>query len=235
MNTQSTLSLRGSKPHTHGSASSAFSEPKPTSTKGDPLSEAVFPRRSLFKRCSVARLGTDHVPSPTWVASLLLAITTTSVVYSQQARTAPDAVDTSKQRTDFSAAKPTANSTAEEDDIKTLSPFIVRTSPDGGYYPENTLAGSRLKTNLGDLAASITVVTRQQMLDTASLDLNDVFLYEANTEGTGNFTNFSYDDSGGAIDSNSIAPSSSNRVRGIGPVDRARNFYPSIQQLPFDV
>ena len=70
-----------------------------------------------------------------------------------------------------------SNNAPEGEDIKTLSPFVVAVSPnDIGYYAENTLAGSRLNTSLADLAASITVVTRQQMLDTAAIDMNDVFL-----------------------------------------------------------
>src|SRR4030095_13425139 len=113
------------------------------------------------------------------------------------------------------------------DDVTVMSPFLVQTSSnDIGYYAENTLAGSRLNTNIGDLAASITVVTRQQMLDTASIDLNDVFLYEANTEGTKNFTSFAFDDQGGVRDGNQASPATSNRVRGIGAVDNAHNNYP---------
>jgi len=70
----------------------------------------------------------------------------------------------------------------------TLNPFSVDASKDIGYYAENTLAGSRLKTNVGDLASSITVVTKQQLEDTGSLNINDVFLYEANTEGASTYT-----------------------------------------------
>ena len=123
-----------------------------------------------------------------------------------------------------------------DEDIKKLSPFVVTSSAnDIGYYAENTLAGSRLNTNIGDLAASITVVTRQQMLDTASINLNDVFLYESNTECTGNYTAFAFDNRGGISDNTAVSPTTSNRVRGIGSVDSARDYYPSITQFPFDV
>lgn len=126
--------------------------------------------------------------------------------------------------------------TAPGEDVTQLTPFVVHTSAnDIGYYAENTLAGSRLNTNLGDLGASITVVTRQQMLDTASIDLNDVFLYEANTEGTGNYTAFSFNDQNTVDDATSRDPATANRVRGIGGADRARNYYQSIAGLPFDV
>ena len=130
------------------------------------------------------------------------------------------------------------------DTVVELSPFTVDASRDRGYFAENTLAGSRLNTNVGDLAASITVVTKQQLVDTGSIDMNDVFLYEANTEGIGNYTAFNIDTRGAVQDFNAGfqggAPSlpstanTSNRVRGIAAVDRARDFYPSIQRLPFD-
>ena len=64
-----------------------------------------------------------------------------------------------------------------------LSPFVVSTSKDSGYFAANTLAGSRMDTNLADLASSISVVTKQEMDDTASTDINDIFRYEVNTEG----------------------------------------------------
>jgi secreted protein with Ig-like and vWFA domain len=71
-------------------------------------------------------------------------------------------------------------------EVVTLNPFEVDASKDIGYYAENTLAGSRLRTNIGDLAASITVVTKQQLEDTGALNVNDVFLSEANSENPAN-------------------------------------------------
>lgn len=136
-----------------------------------------------------------------------------------------------------SAAEPLVNDPGaqDNDDIKHLSPFVVESSSnDIGYYAENTLAGSRLNTKVSDLGASITVVTRQQMLDTASIDSNDIFLYEANTEGTKNFTSFTFGDQGNVVDNNQRAPSSTNRFRGVGAADRAHNYYYSIASLPFD-
>jgi outer membrane receptor protein involved in Fe transport len=76
------------------------------------------------------------------------------------------------------------------------------------------------------------------MNDTASVDLNDIFLYEANTEGAANYTTFSFNiaDSGmgEAHDGNAGRSATANRVRGIGAVDRSRNYYPSLAMLPFD-
>ena len=70
-----------------------------------------------------------------------------------------------------------------------LSPFTV-IAEDKGYQAFNTLAGTRINSKLEDLGASITVVTKQQLEDTAVLDINDLFRYEASTEGTDDFTQF---------------------------------------------
>lgn len=139
------------------------------------------------------------------------------------------------------AQAPTQSAGSQESVIE-LSPFQVDASGDIGYYAENTLAGSRLNTNVGDLAASITVVTKQQLEDTGAVDLNDVFLYEANTEGAGNYTPVSVnrgvasDRIGGysGDDGTPFGISTANRVRGLGSVDTAQNNYPTIARLPFD-
>ena len=124
-----------------------------------------------------------------------------------------------------------------------LTPFQVSTSKDSGYFAENTLAGSRLNTNLADLAASITVVTKQQMDDTAALDINDVFKYEANTEGSSTYTP-SIVDRGTAKDSvagysfgnngDSTTNAQSNRIRGLAAPDAAINNFPTNNRVPFD-
>src|SRR5471030_1345756 len=69
-----------------------------------------------------------------------------------------------------------------------LSPFEVDAAKDQGYFAQNTLAGTRLNNNIADLGSSITVVTKQQLEDTNSLNINDVFRYEANTEGARTYT-----------------------------------------------
>src|SRR5207302_1611108 len=72
----------------------------------------------------------------------------------------------------------------DEEKVVTLSPFEV-VSDNNGYYGANTMSGTRLNSKIEDLGASITVVTKQQMQDFALLDINDIFNYEAGTEGTG--------------------------------------------------
>ena len=143
------------------------------------------------------------------------------------------------------AAAPTAATPAEEEDIVTLSPFVVDASKDVGYYAENTLAGSRMATKVADLGASITVVTMQQMEDTASTDINDVFRYEANTEGSSTYTpavqslrnDGVVDVNAGFTQGGSGTPqtnATANRVRGLGIPDASQNYYPAISAVPMD-
>ena len=57
-----------------------------------------------------------------------------------------------------------------------------------------------VNTKLEDLASSITVMTKNQMSDFAMLDLNDVFLYVAGTEGSGTYTDVTLDRNGSVSD-----------------------------------
>ncbi len=101
-----------------------------------------------------------------------------------------------------------------------LSPFEV-VADTKGYFSGNTMAGTRLNAKLEDLAASITVVTKEQMADFAMLDLNDVFLYTAGTEGSGDYTDFAVNNSGSVADNIQNNPRGANRMRGIGSANLA--------------
>src|SRR2546430_306894 len=83
--------------------------------------------------------------------------------------------------------------------VVALSPFEVGANT-RGYYGSNTMSGTRFNTKLEDLASSITVITKEQMSDFAMLDINDLFLYTANTEGTGTYTDYVIDRNGSVAD-----------------------------------
>ncbi len=133
-----------------------------------------------------------------------------------------------------------------DDDIIMLSPFQVDASRDKGYFAENTLAGSRMKTNISDLGAAISVVTKQQMEDTASLDINDVFRYEVNTEGSNTYTPIvgnarsasGFADTIGGNNAGNTGGTStnatSNRMRGLSAPSMGINYYIALSQVPFD-
>jgi outer membrane receptor protein involved in Fe transport len=115
-----------------------------------------------------------------------------------------------------------------------LSPFEVDGSGERGYYSANTMAGTRLNSRLEDLASSITVVTKQQIADLAILDLNDLFLYEAGTEGTGTFTDYSFDRNGAPVDNTQLDPSNANRIRGVGPANLSFGNFETSGRVPMD-
>ncbi len=138
-----------------------------------------------------------------------------------------------KQADDAKAANVAMTKEAAKSDVVELSPFQV-TESDKGYYASNTLAGTRISSKLEDLGASISVVTKQQMQDFALLDINDVFLYEANTEGTGNYTDVVIDRSGNVIDNVAGNPNNANRVRGIGPANQSFGNYEMSGRVPID-
>ncbi|HXE55294.1 MAG TPA: Plug domain-containing protein, partial [Tepidisphaeraceae bacterium] len=145
---------------------------------------------------------------------------------------ATTAVPTAQQVTTTGAA-PT---TASNDRLFKLSPFEVQSSnKDVGYYTQNTLSGSRINSKLSDVGASITVITKQQMEDTSAIDLNDMFLYEASTEGTENYTaTGGFGKGTGVGDSVQGSPQTANRVRGLGSVDVTRDFFSTNSAIQLD-
>jgi len=113
-----------------------------------------------------------------------------------------------------------------------LSPFEV-VSQDRGYYASSTMSGTRLNSKVEDLASAISVVTKEQMSDFAMLDINDIFLYEAGTEGIGTYTEFSVDRNASPTD-NSLNPQGSNRVRGVGAANLSFANFETSGRMPID-
>ena len=98
----------------------------------------------------------------------------------------------------------------------------------------NTMSGTRFNTKLDDLASSITVMTKDQMSDFAMLDVNDVFLYAANTEGTGTYTDFVIDRNGSVSDNVQLNPTQANRVRGIASANVSLGNIETMGRVPVD-
>ena len=135
------------------------------------------------------------------------------------------------------AVKTSGNAPAAGGDaVVELSPFEVTTETDKGYSASNTLSGTRLNSSLEDIASSITVVTKQQLQDTAALDINDIFQYEVGTEGTGQFTDGSNDGRSGndAQDNVNGNPTGANRMRGLAAANIAVGGFTSSTSIPID-
>ncbi|MBI5692091.1 MAG: hypothetical protein HZC55_18580 [Verrucomicrobia bacterium] len=77
-------------------------------------------------------------------------------------------------------AAPSAGAAAREETIQ-LSPFEVSTTQDKGYAGQDTLAGSRLRTNLRDVAAAISPMTAEFLSDIAATNLENAIEYGMGT------------------------------------------------------
>jgi outer membrane receptor protein involved in Fe transport len=117
----------------------------------------------------------------------------------------------------------------------TLTPFVVSDEKDTGYAATSTLAGTRLRTDLRDVGAAISVVTSQFMLDTGSTNARDILIYTTGTETGGFEGNFSGVSTGNGFSSaeNTLqSPSTSTRVRGLAGADLTRDFF--LTSIPLD-
>ncbi|OUW17609.1 MAG: hypothetical protein CBD18_04110, partial [Opitutales bacterium TMED158] len=68
----------------------------------------------------------------------------------------------------------------DDDEIFELSPFSVDAAEDAGYRATTTLAGSRVRSNIGDLGASISVITEEFMQDTGATDGESLLQFVGN-------------------------------------------------------
>ncbi|MDE0768527.1 MAG: hypothetical protein OSB19_09055 [Opitutaceae bacterium] len=107
----------------------------------------------------------------------------------------------------------------DDEEIFELSPFSITADDNEGYRAKSTLAGTRLRTPLKDLAGAVQVVTEQFLEDASITNVEDLFLYTTNTEVSGPDGNFG---SGGG---DRRDPNGRTRVRGLAEPDRTRNFF----------
>jgi len=146
-------------------------------------------------------------------------------VLAAEAQTAPA---TQKPTSD-----PGSSLASEKSETVVLSPFEV-VSDNKGYFAPNSMSGTRFNTKLEDLASAMTVVTKEQMQDFAMLDINDIFLYSASTEGTGTFTDMAVDRNGSVSDNVQMNPTQANRVRGIAPANVSLGNFETMGRVPVD-
>ncbi|MDQ8200149.1 TonB-dependent receptor plug domain-containing protein [Pelagicoccus enzymogenes] len=116
---------------------------------------------------------------------------------------------------------------ASEEEIFELSPFTVDASKDEGYRAGSTISGSRLNTELKDVAASVTVLTNAFMDDLGSTDLATALSMVAGTE-----TDITTDDTSPSLSQGYLGGDfgdrntreNSVRVRGLGRASTSANF-----------
>jgi outer membrane receptor protein involved in Fe transport len=85
---------------------------------------------------------------------------------------------------------PNPPATAAEEPAVELNPFVVTSTADTGYLASNTLAGSRMNTELRNVASVVSVFTPEFMADLGATTIEDLMEYGLNTQldlGAGDF------------------------------------------------
>ncbi len=121
-----------------------------------------------------------------------------------------------------------------DEEVVKLSPFEVRTEQDTGYAATSSLAGSRLNTQLKDVASAIQVVTPEFLQDTGSTNLQRILLYTTSTEVAGIEGNF-YGTNAADLNYRTqllVNPQMGTRVRGLNTADLTRDFFTT--SIPMD-
>jgi hypothetical protein len=114
-----------------------------------------------------------------------------------------------------------------------LSPFVVEATEDSGYAAKDTLAGTRIRTELKDVGSAIQVVTQKFLQDTNSKNAADLLVYTTGTEVAGQGGNFTGGGDGAIIDTTAYTqPVANTRVRGLAEADNLRDFF--LTDIPWD-
>ena len=125
----------------------------------------------------------------------------------------------------------TPPSAAPDEKKVVLSPFTVTSEADQGYRATNTLAGTRLKTNLRDIGAAVSVLTPELFRDTGATDSSSILSYVLNTETGGVLGNFAGGDGaftdakGVNLQGSRVDPQTGQRVRGLAVATLTRNYF----------
>lgn len=141
------------------------------------------------------------------------------------------------QSTPASTTGPSDRDDEDDEEIFELSPFEVTSEGGTSYRATSTLAGSRLRTDLKDLSASISVVTEEFLKNTGAVDNQSLLQYTTNTEVGGIYGNYAgvggtFTDGAGESATNLLRPHTNTRVRGLDSADNTRDYFPT--DIPWD-
>lgn len=121
----------------------------------------------------------------------------------------------------------------KEEPIK-LSPFEVNATKDTGYQATETLAGTRIRTDLKDVASPIQVITKDFLADVGATDNSTLLQYTTSAEVAGTRGTYAGLGNGTTLDETAQlrAPGSAQRVRGLTYADNTRDFF--VTDIPWD-
>jgi hypothetical protein len=127
-------------------------------------------------------------------------------------------------------AAPAAAAPTEDEQPIILSPFVVEAAGDQGYQAKETLAGTRVRTELKDIASSISVVTAKFLQDVGAKNNADLLVYTPSTEVAGIRGNFTGVAGNPIFQENTV--STTTRVRGLDEADNTRDYF--LTDIPWD-
>lgn len=132
----------------------------------------------------------------------------------------------------FAQVSEETGSSVDDEDVIELSPFTVEDAQDSGYAATSTLAGSRIRSDIKDLGASISVTTKDFLNDTGATDGESLLMMIGNVEVGGVLGNFS--GSGDGVSTNGVRnnPETGQRVRGLVSASTTRDYFQT--NIPFD-
>lgn len=123
---------------------------------------------------------------------------------------------------------------SDENNPIMLSPFEVRTDTDTGYAATETLAGTRIRTNLADVASAIQVVDQTFLQDIGAHDSGSLLEYTTNSQVAGTLGTYEGEGNGTTLNefNNLINPQGAQRIRGLAAADNAQDYF--ITDIPWD-
>ena len=127
---------------------------------------------------------------------------------------------------------PAAIAQEDEENVFVLSPFEVTGGDENtDYILKDSLGGTRLRTATKDIAAAITVLSKEFLLDTGSTDNDSLLVYVPSTEVSGSNGSFLGRGDGENVNGNARI-SNSTRVRGLDVADNTRGYFGT--EIPWD-
>ena len=120
----------------------------------------------------------------------------------------------------------------DEEDVFELSKFSVEASEDDGYMAQTTLAGSRIRTSVRDIGASLAIITQEFLEDTGATDGESLLANIGNVEVGGTLGNFANSNGGTSTSETRENPQRAQRIRGLDSAITTRNYFQT--DIPFD-
>lgn len=127
-----------------------------------------------------------------------------------------------------------ANARPADSEVIELTPFEVTTTQDTGYQATDTLAGTRIRTDLKDVGSALSVITKEFMKDIGATDSATLLQYTTNAEVAGTRGTYAGLGNGTSVDETGSlrAPAGAQRVRGLASADNTRDFF--VTDIPWD-